>query len=57
MRLNAPKKSTWWVALILAIIAVLTNWVVAISFLTPYACFILLAAFIIIWLGTFVKGF
>jgi len=57
MKLNAPKQSTWWVATILAIIAILTHWLVTISFISPYACIILLVAFIIIWLGTFVKGF
>lgn len=57
MKLNAPKQLTWWVSTILAVLAIIGKWIVAIPFVTPYACIILLIAFIIIWLGTFVKGF
>ena len=57
MKLNAPKQITWWISLIIAIIAVLAHWIVAIGFLTPYSFLVLFIAYIILWLGTFVKGF
>lgn len=57
MKLNAPKQSTYWIALILAIIAVIVHWIGIIGFLAPYTFIILLVGFIIIWLGTFLKGF
>ena len=57
MKLNAPKQSTWWVSVILAVIAILAAWIVAIPFVTANAFLVLLVAFVIIWLGTFLKGF
>ncbi len=57
MKLNAPKKITWWISLIIAIVALIAQWLITISFLTPYAFILLLVAFIILWLGTFLKGF
>ena len=57
MKLNAPKQITWLVYLIIAIIAIIGKWIVAISFVSPNAFLILLIAFIILWLGTFIKGF
>lgn len=57
MRLNAPKQMTWWISLILAIIAVVVHWFGLLTFLTPYGFIILLVGFVILWLGTFVKGF
>jgi hypothetical protein len=57
MKLNAPKKITWWISLILAIIAIIARWILKIDFLTDNCFIILLIGYIIIWLGTFVKGF
>ena len=57
MKLNAPKKITWWVSLIIAIIAIVAHWILNIGFFTPNSFIILLIGYIIIWLGTFVKGF
>ncbi|MFZ5517730.1 MAG: hypothetical protein ACOY90_13880 [Candidatus Zhuqueibacterota bacterium] len=57
MRLSSPKKITWFISAILALLAINVNWVITITFLSPYAFIILLVAFIILWLGTFLKGF
>ena len=57
MKLNAPKKITWMISLILAIIAILVHYIIVVGFLTPYSFLILLIAFIILFLGTFLKGF
>ena len=56
MKLNAPKKNTWWIAFFLAIVAIVTHWFVEISFITPHAFIVLLVGFGLLWLGTFVKG-
>lgn len=58
MKLSAPKQITWWISVILAIIAVVARWIPFLSFLTPaYLFIILLAGFVLLLLGTFVKGF
>jgi len=55
MRLNAPKKITWWISLIIAIIAVLVTFI-TVPFLSVNAFWVLLIAFLLVWLGSFVKG-
>ena len=57
MKLNAPKKSTWWVSVIIAALAIISVWIVSLPFLTANAFLVLLVAFVILCLGTFVKGF
>ena len=54
MKLSAPKVATFWIAVILAVIALLGQ--LAIAALAPYAFWILLVAFILLALGTFVSG-
>lgn len=54
MRLTAPKLITFWIAVILAIIAVLGE--LAIAALAPYAFWILVVAFVLLALGNFVSG-
>lgn len=56
MRLSAPKQSTWWISLILAIVAVVAMWIPFLSFLAPYAFIILIVGFVLLCLGTFVTG-
>jgi len=60
MRLSAPKQGTFWLALILAVIAVVFKWILPdnLQFLNDnWSFLILLIGFVIIGLGTFVKGF
>jgi hypothetical protein len=54
MRLSAPKEVTFWIAVVLAILALLGQ--LAIAALAPYAFWILLVAFVLLALGTFVSG-
>jgi hypothetical protein len=54
MRLTAPKVVTFWIAVILAILALLGQ--LAIASLAPYAFWILLIAFVLLALGNFVSG-
>lgn len=56
MRLSAPKRMTWWISIILAIIAVLAESIPFISFLQPYAFIILIVGFLLLLSGTFIKG-
>jgi hypothetical protein len=54
MKLSAPKLNTFWIAMVLAILALLGQ--IAIAALAPYAFWILLVAFALLALGTFVSG-
>lgn len=54
MKLTAPKLVTFWIAVILAIIALLGQLVIAA--LAPYAFWIMLIAFVLLALGNFVAG-
>jgi hypothetical protein len=56
MRFNAPKKITWWIATILAVITLVAEFAVTIPFVSYNTGLILLAGFLVLWLGTFVKG-
>lgn len=56
MKLSAPKKNTFWIALVIAIIAVVASFV-SIPVLTINAFWVLLIAFVLLLLGTFIKGF
>lgn len=56
MRLNAPKQITWWIALIVEVIGILAYFI-AIPVLSGIVFWILLIGFVILFLGTFLKGF
>jgi len=56
MRLNAPKKMTWTVAVILGAVGLL-GYFVPLSFLTLYAFWFVFAGFALLALGSFLKGF
>lgn len=56
MRLSAPKKITWWISLILAVLGVLGKYV-AIPVISGLNWWLLLVGFLLLWLGTFIKGF
>jgi hypothetical protein len=55
MKLSAPKKNTWWVALILGIIGIVGHFVV-IPIVTPWAWLIVVVAFVLLVLATSVKN-
>lgn len=57
MKLSAPKKVVWWIALILAVLGILEN-VIGLPVIGPAAGFWLVAAgYVLLFLGTLVKGF
>ncbi len=55
MRLSAPKKFTWSLAVIIGILGILGKFI-AIPYLSVYACWLLLIAFVILALASYVKG-
>ncbi len=55
MRLNAPKQITWWIALIIGAIGIIGRFVI-IPVISPYAFWLVVVAFLLLFLGTFVKG-
>jgi hypothetical protein len=57
MKLNAPKKVVWWIALILAVLGILEN-VVGLPVIGGAAGFWLVTAgYILLFLSTLIKGF
>lgn len=53
MKLSPPKKITFYVAVILAVLGVIFQFV---AVLNPFSFWILLVAFILLALGNFVQG-
>lgn len=57
MRFSAPKQTTFWIAVILAIVGVVFRYIItSVAFLFDYSFIILLIGFVILFLGTFLKG-
>jgi len=56
MKLSAPKKVTWWVALIVGVVGILANFV-TIPFLSEYAFWLVVIGFVLLVLATYLKDF
>ena len=56
MRLSAPKKTTWWIALVVGAIGIVAH-LVTIPVLSGFAFWLVAAAFVLLILGTYLKGF
>jgi heme/copper-type cytochrome/quinol oxidase subunit 1 len=56
MKLNAPKKTTWWVAVVVGVVGIIANFV-AIPFLSGIAFWLVVVAFVLLALATYLKGF
>ena len=56
MRLNAPKKWVWWLSVLLAVVSVV-GYFVFIPFVTVYGFWILGVGWLLLFLGTLLKGF
>jgi 4-hydroxybenzoate polyprenyltransferase len=54
MKLSAPKKVTWWVALIVGAVGILANFV-TIPFLSEYAFWLIVIGFVLLVLATYLK--
>lgn len=55
MRLNAPKKRTFLIAIIIAAIGLIMKFI-PVAILTTLSFWVLLAAFVLLALSTFMKG-
>jgi hypothetical protein len=56
MRLSAPKKTTWWIALVVGAIGIVAH-LVTIPVLSGFAFWLVAAAFVLLILATYLKGF
>lgn len=56
MRLTPPKKSTFWISVILAVLGLIGKFV-AIPFVTANAFWFVIVGFVILALGLLLKGF
>jgi len=55
MKLNAPTQNFWWISVILAVVAVVAQFV-AIPFVSVYAFWIVVVGFALLTLSTLLKG-
>ena len=55
MKLTAPSKGIFWISFVLAIIAIVSI-IITIPFLSGIAVWILLVAFVLLFLGNMIKG-
>ena len=56
MRLSAPKKTTWWVAVVVGVVGVVAN-LVTIPVISGFAFWLVVIGFVLLALGTYLKGF
>jgi hypothetical protein len=56
MKLNAPKKITWIISLVLGALGFIALLGVNIPFVSTYACWIILIGLVLLLLGNMVKG-
>ena len=57
MKLNAPKKIVWLISLILAVLAIVAVVAVVIPFVTVNAFWLMAVAWLLLFLGAYLKGF
>ena len=55
MKLNAPKNITWWIAVVVGVLGILGSFV-TIPFVTGLAFWFVVVGFVLLALGTFMKG-
>ena len=55
MKLSAPQQTTWWVALIVGVVGIIAA-LVPIPVLSGFALWLVVLAFVILVLATFLKG-
>lgn len=56
MKLTPPKQSTFWIALVVAVVGLLGALGI-VGALAPYAFWLALVAYVVLAAGNFVKGF
>ena len=55
MKLSAPKKTTWWIAVVLGALGILGT-LVSVPFVSTYAFWFVAIAFVLLAVATYVKG-
>jgi hypothetical protein len=55
MKLSAPQRATWWVALIVGVVGIIA-YLVTIPVLSGFAFWLVAAAFVLLILATYLKG-
>ena len=55
MKLNAPKKNTWIIAVVIGVVGIIAKFV-AIPFLSINAFWLVVIAFVLLSLATYLKG-
>ncbi len=55
MKLSAPKKTTWWIAVVLGALGILGT-LVSVPFVSAYAFWFVAIAFVLLAIATYVKG-
>ena len=55
MRLNAPKKLTWWIAVIVGVIGIVAH-LVTIPVVSGFAFWLVVVAFVLLALAAYLKG-
>jgi hypothetical protein len=55
MKLTPPKNITFWISVIL-VVAGLLGYLKVLAFLSPFAFWLVLAGFVLLFLGNLVKG-
>jgi len=56
MKLNAPKNITFWIAVILAAVGFIANFLTMIPILSMLSFWLLVAGFVLLALGNTIKG-
>ena len=55
MKLNAPKQITWWIALVVGVVGIIAS-LVTIPVLSGFAFWLVVVAFVLLLLATFIPG-
>lgn len=55
MKLSAPQKGTWWIALIVGVLGIV-SYLVTVPVLSGFAFWLVAAAFVLLILATYLKG-
>jgi hypothetical protein len=56
MKLTPPTKNVYWISTVLAVLGLIGTFV-SIPFVSAYAFWFVLVAFVLLWLGVSMKGF
>mgnify|MGYP001092777452 CR=1 FL=1 len=56
MKLSSPTKMVFWIATILAALGLLGS-LITLPFVSQFAIWLLVAGFVLLWLGNTMKGF